>query len=177
MRDSGIINGGSEPSPQRNIVAHCLLPPSNVHSTARPAAASEDDSAAFKALPTLDIPEHVYKVLRSIRVVLNEVIIAKRIPLPNWYLSIADLTSEIVTNHGSDLDIEEVSEMVTSFGAQFFDTSFNNGSWSVKDKSPLTVPGMYSFQSQVQLSTKCAAPPTLCAAQAEGRPDGMTAVG
>ena len=42
----GIIPGGSEPWPQLNIVSHCLLPPSNVHSMTRPAAASEDDSAA-----------------------------------------------------------------------------------------------------------------------------------
>ena len=88
---------------------------------ARPAAASEDDSAAFNAPPTLDIPQQVYKVLRSIRVVLNEVITANRIT--NGYLSVADLTREMVTNHGSDLNIEQVSEMVTSLGAQFFDAS------------------------------------------------------
>ena len=45
--------------------------------------------------------------------------------LTNLYLSVADLTREMVTNHCSDLYIEAVSEMVTSFGAQFFDTSFN----------------------------------------------------
>ena len=143
----GIISGRSEPCPQLNIVAHCLLPPSNVHSMARPAAASEDDSAAFNAPPTLDIPQQVYKILRSIRVVLNDVIIAKRIT--NAYFSVADFTREIVTNHVSDLNIEQVSEMVISFGGQFFDTSFNNGSWQFQDKSFLTVPGMLPFKFHI----------------------------
>ena len=87
----------------------------------------------------------------------------------------------MVTNYGSDMSIDEVSGAVTNFGSQYFDECQLNGSLAVKDKSPLTVPCWFAFQTQIQLSTKLptesAAPPSSRAAPAEGRTDSQEVVG
>ena len=71
--------------------------------------------------------------------------------------------------------------VVTNFGSQYFDVCQLNGSLAVKDKSPLTVPCWFAFQTQMQLCTKSpiesAAPPPSRVAQAEGRSDSQEVVG
>ena len=77
-----IVPGGCEPCLGFNAVAQSPRS-GNVRPAARPAAARGNDSAAFKAPPTVETLDLEHKVLRSIRVVISEILNEPNIPLLN----------------------------------------------------------------------------------------------
>ena len=77
---------------------------------ARPAEGDIDESnPAFAAIPIVDIPRHTLLVLRSIRVVLEELIVRQGIRSFIGYVVVADLVFAMVTTFEIDLNVDYVN--------------------------------------------------------------------
>ena len=76
----------------------------------------------------------------------------------------------MVTTFEVDLSVDYVTQLVNRFGAQFFDICYVNGSLAIKDKSPITVPMVFTYQKMMKLTSENATPsPPTCVTQP--RPD------
>ena len=168
----GIISGGDVRDLKQSIDATCPSPAVSASQEA-PAVDCIIDPAAFEVAPTSQMPQDVYKAIRTIRVVLGEAITSKIITPSDGFSPVAELTAVLDVKYGSNMSLDLVLWLLSQFGAQYVDLTMLNGLWVVKDKAPLIVPGWYTFKQHSLLSvavpTESAATPPFHPAQGERR--------
>ena len=70
------------------------------------------------------------------------------------------------------MSVDDVTKFLNRFGAQFFDICYVNWSLANKDKSPFTVPSVFTYQKNMRLIAESDTPSSPArVAQPQPRPD------
>ena len=76
--------------------------------------------------------------------VLQEAVANHGIRSFNGYVVVAELVPIMAATLQFYMSVDDVTELVNRFGDQFLDICYVSGSLAIKDKSPLTVPSVFT---------------------------------
>ena len=132
-----------------------VLPTDVVHAEPpRGEGRSEEGDSAFNATPIVETPGDTIAVLRSMRVGMLELICNQKINTFDGYVVVADLVEAMAFSFQAKLCVDHVIQVVNRYGGQFFHIGYEVGFLAIKDKAPLTVPSVYSYQKNINLAAE-----------------------